>query len=303
VPIILLDNFDKLLDLVKKQLESKKTNSQTAVAKKETDSTTQSDAMNYSAFQELYELTQRKFLKQIVKYCADMSTPRECPRLFCIDFISLANIPSIEKFKFSSSITYVLRKSNEEDSSPNNTYLPCIRVLCEHEEGWHLSDSLIVLPDHLNYIFDSTALKKTASYLARIVNILKSGSLSSEMQIFLSDEGQQLITKLEKPAETVDLSESYTTLREHFINEYFKEKRLVVLSKKEEFSDETDLKRCELKNGKVLWLCANHIESTKARVLKDTDISNANVVDSDFNQMLEFIHEFDEVEAVHKFGK
>ncbi len=48
---------------------------------------------NNAAYQELYELTQRKFLKQLAQFCDKMETSRPYPRLFCVDLMEM------EKFK------------------------------------------------------------------------------------------------------------------------------------------------------------------------------------------------------------
>lgn len=46
-----------------------------------------------TAYQELFELTQRKFLKQLAQFCEKMdSTSKPYPRLFCIDFIEASKL-------------------------------------------------------------------------------------------------------------------------------------------------------------------------------------------------------------------
>lgn len=54
---------------------------------------------NNSSKQELYELTERKFLKQIVQFCDQMITNKTHPRLFYIDLINTDLIDSIERKK------------------------------------------------------------------------------------------------------------------------------------------------------------------------------------------------------------
>lgn len=45
-----------------------------------------------TAYQELFELTQRRFLKQLVQFCEKMDTAKHYPRLLCIDFVERAKL-------------------------------------------------------------------------------------------------------------------------------------------------------------------------------------------------------------------
>lgn len=52
---------------------------------------------NSAAFHELYELTQRKFLGQMIKISqSDQSTSKQYPRLFCIDLIEKHKVQALE---------------------------------------------------------------------------------------------------------------------------------------------------------------------------------------------------------------
>ena len=79
------DAYNQLLELVKAELEKvkdakKKTSANDAATQKQ-----EVDNQN-AAFQELYELTQRKFLKQLGQLCDKMaSNSNQYPRLFCIE--------------------------------------------------------------------------------------------------------------------------------------------------------------------------------------------------------------------------
>ena len=159
---------------------------------------------NISAFQELYELTQRKFLFQLTKVCNTMNTQNNYPKLFCIDLIekhkvdALANIKRLKSKK---------GNSNEDTEAENirtaasatsrrltkqNTiqteFVYCIRPLCEADDGWHLVHSFVVLHD-LAPIF--------CSYLARLIHILKNGNFTNEFSIFGSEQGTELIRHIE----------------------------------------------------------------------------------------------------------
>jgi hypothetical protein len=53
---------------------------------------------NSAAFQELYELTQRKFLSQLVKISnSDKSTSKQYPRLFCVDLVEKHKVDALDR--------------------------------------------------------------------------------------------------------------------------------------------------------------------------------------------------------------
>jgi hypothetical protein len=179
----------------------------------------------------LYELTQRKFLKQITQFSEKMSTPHPCPILFCVDLISIENQPMV----------------------------PVLKAMCEYEEGWHVPETsarLILSDINLNF----------CAYLTRVMNLIKNGSLSTTMQIFLCEQGQKLLDEIEKNAlsssNNIEIKESYISLRKHYVNE------VEALSSSSSKS-KTDLNRCELKNGKIVWLCKKHAEATNSKIITD----------------------------------
>lgn len=169
-----------------------------------------------------------------------------------------------------------------DQEEPAHDLFTCIRPLCEHEEGWHLSKSFLILPDlNPNY----------GPYLTRIMNIIKNGSLSNELQIFLTDHGDKLLRDLDKKSinENSDISDSYLSLRRYFIEEF--EKGHVFLTD-EILSDngpQIDLKRCELKNGKKLWLCKEHSLATNAKILNNKMMSNQ--IDQSIFKLLDEINQ------------
>lgn len=85
-----------LLELVKSTLEKAKESERAArqaeQQQQQQAKSSDSDETN-TAYQELFELTQRKFLKQLAQFCEKMdSTSRPYPRLFCIDFIEASKL-------------------------------------------------------------------------------------------------------------------------------------------------------------------------------------------------------------------
>lgn len=152
--------------------------------------------------------------------------------------------------------------------------------MCEYEEGWHLAECFLPI----------TELSIYSAYLARVMNIIKNGNQSSELKIFFSDEGNKLMGEIDSKAvnEKIELVESYTSLRAFFISQLEKKQVFSLIANTKDFN-KMDLELCEMKNGKVLWLCQKHIEKTNATVIKDT--RGTNVINNDLsqNKMLEFI--------------
>jgi hypothetical protein len=237
------DGLANLLKLVKEELE--KVNARKKANKSDAKADEQEVDNNNNAFKELYELTQRKFLKQITQFSEKMSTPKPYPVLFCVDFIGFG----------------------EEDTK--NDLVPCIKPMCEYEEGWHMAESYIKLAD-MNINF--------CAYLTRVMSLIKNGSLSTTLQIFLCEQGQKLLDEIEKNSNSsnIEIRESYIALRKHFVNEHTKS---------------TDLNRCELKNGKTMWLCEKHATLTNAKIITD-DLKTIVTNNSDRLQtkLLENIH-------------
>jgi hypothetical protein len=267
--LIFKDGFKKMLELVNKELEiRKKASSSTTKKEDKVNVVEQADGLN-SAYQELYELTQRKFLQQISKYCQKMSESKEYPRLFCVDLMAAVQLPP--------------------NSEVNKEMIPCVRVMCEHEEGWHLSESFVALFSETNPLLKELA---SSPYLARMMTIIKNGPLCNEMQIFLSEQGQSLLREIEKKAAQQSVTdgadesvaESYISLRKSFIKMCEEEKKPPQAA----VGSLEALQRCELKNGKILWLCKSHVESTKAPILTDISFHNQNAV-SLYEKFLDYV--------------
>ena len=235
------EGLSNLLKLVKDELAQIKHNDTSESYSKSSENEVNN---NNDAFKELYELTQRKFLKQITQFSEKMTTNKPYPILYCIDLIEI-NKSSSEK-----------ESNNIENVSD---LVPGLKPVCEYEEGWHLSEMSIVLSE-LNINF--------CSYLTRIMNLIKNGSLSTTLQIFICEQGQKILDEIERNANSsnIEIKESYIALRKHFVNEAQGSKKYTL-----------DLHRCELKNGKKMWLCKKHADLTNAKIITDnlaTTITN-----------------------------
>ena len=286
-----LNAYDQLLALVKNELA--KTNEKLKLKQKETNKTRLrlAEYNNASICVELYELTQRKFLKQLIQFSDKMNTIKAYPRLIFIDLIENDLIESIQR-----KTDYLNNNNKNNDSETINEQLvPCLKLMCEYEEGWH--------PVSAFFGHTQTNLLTTNSYygyLSRIMNILKYGNnLTNELSVFMSKQGIQIINEIEtKPCEC-DLLESYIGLRKILINDFDSGNVCAMTNNNLNDNDNnhvyirTGLERCELKNGKILWLCKNHVMQTQASVISNNyaDTSES-LTESSQNRMLDHLKNY-----------
>lgn len=138
------------------------------------------------------------------------------------------------------------------------------------------------------------------SYLARIMNILKNGNLATQLLMLTSSEGQKYLNLIESNSlnqEQDSIFDSYSALRKKFQTE-LNEGRVYAVSNEnakeenKEYSSSVglDLIRCEIKNGKTLWLCEKHLRAVNARPLTDDlDSVNSTTMDQLRSKLLEEI--------------
>lgn len=190
--------------------------------------------------------------------------------------------------------------SGFKPTTPTSEYFTCVRAMCEHDEGWHLAESFVPLTQ-------SSSIDPYAAYLARVMNIIKTGSVASETRIFFNDAGRKLIAEIENKAvvgnssndgdgERKDMGESYVALRSFFTSEADVERAYSLVSARKG-SSQLELELCELKNGKRLWLCPAHVQKTNATVIRGGDSSGgahggaSSQNSSIYAKMLEFIQQ------------
>lgn len=173
-----------------------------------------------------------------------------------------------------------------EENIDNSKLIPCIRPMCEHEESWHFSDCVVILPELLNIY---------CTYLIRLITILKNGSTSNELGVFLTDQGNKLLSEMEKSIDqSIDLFDSYNSFRNVFINEFESDKYYSLSWFSENWDDKPlGLENCELRNAKILWLCKKHCEQTDAEILSDQDNFTCDSIEKDRNILIE---ELDNIE-------
>ncbi|RNA31785.1 putative serine threonine- kinase pats1 [Brachionus plicatilis] len=252
------------------------------------------DESNNYAYQELYELTQRKFLRQLIQFSEKNPTIRSYPRLF---FLDLVDQKRFEKFKYKRNANEKNEKNeNEEEeneerrssselefSEPKN-FVICIRPMCEHEECWHFSNFLVLYPK---------ILTPNCTYLLRMMTILRNGSYSNEFGILFTEQGKKLFDEIKEKVsgDSTEISDSYSSLRNYFIDKYEEEDFYFV----EQNSNENffSLNKCELKNGKILWLCPEHAEKSGGKIISDQKSSLQNQFEQEKSKL---ILELDQVE-------
>jgi len=263
--------------LVKAEIEKCTVNKQKKI-KDEIETRNKAIENNNAAIQELYELTQRKFLKQIVQSCDKMTVNRAYPRLFFLDLIEQNLMESIER-----KTVYSMDEVDERSSK-----LQCIKLMCEHEEGWHSSNSF--------FVYNQPSAMDCA-YLARVMNILKYSNLHNELLIFRTEQGTKLIQELEAKSTENELIDSYIGIRKILIREFDKGtiwSTDIKINNDENVYNRLGLERCELKNGKILWLCKQHRDQTEANLIQNNySEATSNSLEQIIDQMLAEIENID----------
>ena len=161
-------------------------------------------------YSELFELAQRKFLRQVANF-SDTATTKPFPRLFCLDINESRESLESDKSSPSNSkrLTSTRQISGKSSSkslfanissySSSNNFSPsihenqfnsspssvsdsrkgkmCLRALCEHEQGWHPVggtleyESLSNMPNnHFAYMIRILSLIKQSNFDLKIVN-------------------------------------------------------------------------------------------------------------------------------------
>lgn len=118
--IIYLGGFETLLGFVKNGIETQNKKRQLETQKENSKDlkTMELDDNKTSAYQEVYELSQRRFLKELTKYC-EKTQPEldyDYPRLLCVDQMNASKLEPILKEKKLDSLTSVFKASRRRPS-------------------------------------------------------------------------------------------------------------------------------------------------------------------------------------------
>ncbi|KAK3098795.1 hypothetical protein FSP39_023178 [Pinctada imbricata] len=256
---------------------------------KQDNNTNNNKAAEKTTEEELYELAQRKFLRQIVNYASSHDV-EPYPRIFMVDLVKQENQsttqedPEQEKQdpeKLKASI------SMEDKSDAFRLRQYCVYILCECDKGWHTVDEPMMLPED----FGSDLLDQFAPYLCRVTAIMKHSK--TMVPNFLSDPDGQQYTKwlFESTAAVVpDFKTGYHQFRELVMN-------LDIHNKAGKLS------RCRQTSGKTIWLCSQHVSEMKVTVLgKDTaPIKQKASVQTAINYTEEWLRKLDPKRLQAKF--
>ncbi|XP_076465791.1 uncharacterized protein LOC143297367 [Babylonia areolata] len=234
--------YDRLVQLIQPYMTS-----DTGVKASEKAKATSKDHKTHS-FQELCELAQRKFVRQLVVY-AEAQDMAPYPRLFLVDFPKLEGQTGQWEGKGEADGRKHLSGSDFHHAQFQ------VNFLCEHEEGWHVSgDPLTMMPEF------SLAIEEFAPFLSRILAIAKYSkrlALNCQSQP-LGNLYLQWLEKSPQIAEVRDFQQSYQKLRQ-------------TVAEADAGRTMGNLARCHLPNGRMVWLCERHRQNSRVTVLSDSD--------------------------------
>ncbi|CAD5120946.1 DgyrCDS9496 [Dimorphilus gyrociliatus] len=216
------------------------------------------ESNNKIKLNELLELAERKFLKNF---------------LFIHSHFNIRSLPHLPILDL-------------EEGSENDTVLGYRFVfLCECDEGWHLPENFKSLKWNVSPDDEKTTeiIKTWSPYLARVYTLLKETDIP--LVALNSNIGNSLVDKFnEMSSLSVDqLSTSYISMIEYLneteIQSYFR-------------TEDAYLKKCQIGNGDISWLCSYHQKQPRVNVL-ETDMILATVGKTDkyYEDILENIDE------------
>ncbi|XP_052813517.1 uncharacterized protein LOC128240741 isoform X2 [Mya arenaria] len=230
---------------------------------------------SHVAYQEEVELIQRKFMRHIIGSVTAMDQTA-LPRLVVVDFVkaagkttradegresSMGTSSSIgssmkrltvrsKKFLRPKSATKSRDRLNIDESVFEDGDMEdwskesfCIKVLCEHEQGWHFCQEMYPLAFRNREQLE-TFLQGAAPYLFRIYTILKQSPL--KLKCFSGGKGEAFLDWIRLASEdNLDFVGAMTHLRSE-------------LDKDDAAEFCSCLARCRLPSGKIVWLCKEH---------------------------------------------
>ncbi|WAR27954.1 PATS1-like protein [Mya arenaria] len=265
--------YENLLALVRQEIESQGPTKEQKNA--------QNDETKNMSFTELFELAQRKLLRQLSLF-AENQDIGAYPRLFVVDFLKRTldedadkdetedtkdeveveekkSKPKLLK-RMSSVDQHTFTKKISELKAAFRVQRYCLHILCEHEEGWHSVSDPISLP----HDFGETLLDRYSPFVSRMLAVMKFNKNFS-LNCLQHEMGDDYLKWLEEsPAANIsDYQQIYHDFRQ--IVKDLDEDTQKAMGK---------LSRCRLQNGKTIWLCNQHLTSMKATVLSMDDGSS-----------------------------
>ncbi|XP_059176566.1 uncharacterized protein LOC131956160 [Physella acuta] len=257
----------KLLELVRSNIpndeQARRERKSERKKRKKDDENKQIQEQKRLSFQELCELAQRKFLRQVSQY-ADRIDIIPYPNLMMVDLCPEEKGQEENPEKHETETNETKRPQIERKfsklSAASEIYDQkfCVYLLCEHEEGWHTSGNPILLDSKFGHNFD-----KYLPYVARITAIAKF-SKKIVLNSLTSEIGQKYLKLLEESptvALTADLQESYGELRQ-------------MVLEVDAAHVKGKLERCLLPSGKHIWLCEAHRKNARVTVMSRESVVN-----------------------------
>ncbi|GFO37940.1 leucine-rich repeat serine/threonine-protein kinase 1 [Plakobranchus ocellatus] len=262
------NSMEKLLSLVRNHIpiSSDDTNKEVEKKLEKEDENNLLKEQQQLSFQELCELAQRKFLKQVSQYTDNLDS-LPYPNIMVIDLLpeERGQIEISEKVDIPEKSGETLPKEPPQEKILQSTESLnfhdqsfCVHLLCEHEEGWHMSGKPIQLSSDFGH-----SLEFYLAYLARVTAIAKfSKKIILEAQA--NDVGRAYLKWLEENpnvAASTDFQESYGQLRQ------------LVIDLDTEGSM-GDLQQCLLPSGKYIWLCEAHRREMRVTVVARESVTS-----------------------------
>ncbi|XP_061180809.1 uncharacterized protein LOC133189455 [Saccostrea echinata] len=251
------DNKEKLLTKVKEILATKCKTEDEAKEKQQQEKERQKNLEKKAqdlkfSYQEEYELLQRKFLRHVTMITTKLNF-EVLPRLLVFDFVK-AGSPGKNTEKGTprrprtgkERRKAVILDDEDEDWQAEEF---CIKVMCEHEEGWHVSEkSLNLSARSSEEVYH--VLREAAPYLSRLYAVLKQSSVN--LNCLRGKTGDSYCSYIDKKglAES-NFGRAYEAIH-HFVADHAGKRDLM-----------QKLHRCHLPSGKILWLCDNHSKGNR----------------------------------------
>ncbi|KAH3812974.1 hypothetical protein DPMN_141417, partial [Dreissena polymorpha] len=224
------------------------------------------------SFSELFELAQRKLLRQLAFY-AEHQEIGTYPRLFVIDFMKSKQGVNPDEKTDEQESEKDGESSADQLSTPRRTLSKkvsdlkaafrvqryCVLTLCEHDEGWHVAADPLPLPSD----FGENLLDKFCPFVSRMMAVMKFNK-KLPLNCVQHEMGEDYMTWLEEnpSASASDYQQIYHEFRE-----------MVITSDSQKSMGK--LSRCRMANGKVIWLCEKHQSSMKVTVLSSEEAETA----------------------------
>lgn len=245
-----------------------------------------------SAYTELIELTQRKFLRQMGTFTDTATSSRPFPRLFTLDFATEMTTNSTTA-DAASSATPSMSTSTSASTVDAKSARYCLRGLCESDSGWHPTGTSIA------YELLADIPDTHYAYLIRVLNLIKHSAMNlpllhapvntlddiiTYLETNLDDMNKKTTTPSMMMSRTrqadpmMNFRESYNGLKAYVMSKLAASEAAAALSSNVEENpnrvESLRLSRCSLPSGKIAWLCDEHSREQYVQLLTSVESSS-----------------------------